>query len=201
MEPPNNETLPPSYFAILDAAVEEFAEKGYAGMRMEHVARRAGFNKSLVYRFFQDREALFRAALQRQFTQRETLLGKVPDNLSALLRWWSAQSQRDTRFMRMILREALEDKQKEPVEAEARSAYYEKQIDMLKIFQAQGQLPASLPPDFLFLALLAITIIPAALPQICQLATGHHPDTEAFKSGWESFLELFADHLKENAEK
>lgn len=64
---------PESYYAILGAEVEEFAAQGYAGVRMEHVARRAGFNKSLVYRFFKNRESLFQAALRRKFTKREKL--------------------------------------------------------------------------------------------------------------------------------
>lgn len=29
--------------AILEAAIEEFIERGFAGVRMEHVAKRAGY--------------------------------------------------------------------------------------------------------------------------------------------------------------
>jgi AcrR family transcriptional regulator len=45
--------------AILEAAVQEFVEHGYDGVRMEHVARRAGCNKALVYRYFGDRDLLW----------------------------------------------------------------------------------------------------------------------------------------------
>ena len=41
--------------AILDAALEEFAAKGYAGARMEDIARRAGVAKGTLYLHFGER--------------------------------------------------------------------------------------------------------------------------------------------------
>lgn len=45
--------------AILDAALGVFAEKGYAGARMDDVAQRAGLAKGTLYLHFKDKEALF----------------------------------------------------------------------------------------------------------------------------------------------
>lgn len=45
--------------AIVDAALEEFAEKGFANARMEDVARRAKVGKGTVYLYFKDKQALF----------------------------------------------------------------------------------------------------------------------------------------------
>lgn len=45
--------------AILDAALEEFAERGYACARMEDIARRAGVAKGTLYLHFGDKEGLF----------------------------------------------------------------------------------------------------------------------------------------------
>lgn len=45
--------------AILDAALEEFAAKGYAGARMEDIAQRAGVAKGTLYLHFGDKEGLF----------------------------------------------------------------------------------------------------------------------------------------------
>ncbi len=44
---------------ILEAALEEFAQKGFAAARMEDVARRAKVGKGTVYLYFEDKEALF----------------------------------------------------------------------------------------------------------------------------------------------
>lgn len=49
---------------ILEAAVEEFAGRGYAGARMAAVANRAGVTKGLLYHYFPGGKTdLFRAAI------------------------------------------------------------------------------------------------------------------------------------------
>jgi AcrR family transcriptional regulator len=49
---------------ILDAAVEEFAERGFAGARMAAVAGRAGVTKGLLYHYFPGGKLdLFRSAI------------------------------------------------------------------------------------------------------------------------------------------
>jgi AcrR family transcriptional regulator len=45
--------------AILDAALDEFAAKGFAAARMDDVADRAGVAKGTIYLYFRDKEALF----------------------------------------------------------------------------------------------------------------------------------------------
>ncbi|HEY9215643.1 MAG TPA: TetR/AcrR family transcriptional regulator [Ancylobacter sp.] len=45
--------------AILDAALEVFAERGFTGARMEDVAARAGVAKGTLYLYFKDKAALF----------------------------------------------------------------------------------------------------------------------------------------------
>jgi TetR/AcrR family transcriptional regulator len=53
--------------AILDAAADEFAAEGIAGARTEAIARAAGVNKALLYYYFNDKEALYGAVLDRVF--------------------------------------------------------------------------------------------------------------------------------------
>ncbi|BBX70304.1 TetR/AcrR family transcriptional regulator [Mycolicibacterium psychrotolerans] len=49
--------------AICRAALDEFADSGYAGFRMESVAARAGVGRSTVYRHWPDKAALVADAL------------------------------------------------------------------------------------------------------------------------------------------
>ena len=49
---------------LLEAAIEVFADQGYAATRIEDVARRAGVAKGTVYVYFKDKEALFQAAVR-----------------------------------------------------------------------------------------------------------------------------------------
>src|SRR5262249_25913952 len=45
--------------AILAAALEEFAARGFAATRLDDVARRARIAKGTIYLYFRDKESLF----------------------------------------------------------------------------------------------------------------------------------------------
>ena len=78
---------------ILDAALEEFAERGYGGARMAAVAERAGIAKGLIYHYVPSKQALFsatvRACTQPAFEAAERQVadctGSARDLLAALL--------------------------------------------------------------------------------------------------------------------
>ena len=53
--------------AILDAAEREFACQGLEGARTDAIARAAGVNKALLYYYFEDKEGLYGAVLDRVF--------------------------------------------------------------------------------------------------------------------------------------
>jgi AcrR family transcriptional regulator len=46
---------------IIAAALEVFADKGFAGARLEEIARRAGVSKGALYLYFETKEDIFRA--------------------------------------------------------------------------------------------------------------------------------------------
>ncbi len=52
---------------IVRAAIELFAEHGYAATRMQEIAERAGITAGTVYRYFESKEALFRASIAQHF--------------------------------------------------------------------------------------------------------------------------------------
>nr|WP_026072690.1 TetR/AcrR family transcriptional regulator [Nodosilinea nodulosa] len=49
---------------ILQGAMQEFLQNGYAGTSMDKVAATAGVSKPTVYNYFKDKEGLFRALVQ-----------------------------------------------------------------------------------------------------------------------------------------
>ena len=49
---------------LTTAALEVFAEKGFAATRLEDIAARAGASKGTVYLYFENKEALFKAAVE-----------------------------------------------------------------------------------------------------------------------------------------
>jgi len=181
--PTEQSARPASYDAILLAAVDEYAAHGRDGVRIERVAERAGVNKSLVYRHFKDRDALFEAALHHVFQQRTALLKDRPEDPETLMRLWNQRFARDPLFVRMLLREALESNGPVP-HVKERSAYYARQIADVLRMQRQGKLPDSDDPAMLFLALSAWVAFPYVLPQIAKLATGSSPGSPAFQRRW-----------------
>ncbi len=63
---------------ITAAAFDVFAEQGYAGARVEEVARRAGISKGLLYRYFATKEDLFKAVIRSVVVRRvDRLLEEV----------------------------------------------------------------------------------------------------------------------------
>jgi AcrR family transcriptional regulator len=54
---------------ILTAAALEFAERGYAGARVDRIARRAAVNKAMLYYHFKSKQQLYRTLLRRMFTR------------------------------------------------------------------------------------------------------------------------------------
>jgi TetR/AcrR family transcriptional regulator len=75
--------------ALLNAAIREFAEKGYEGATTAGIARRAKSNQPLVHHYFGSKEELFRVVLDVLFAElREALVpgGGAPDGLGEMLR-------------------------------------------------------------------------------------------------------------------
>lgn len=59
---------------LLEVARQQFADKGFAGARVDEIARTAGINKQAVYYHFESKENLFRKALEdgyRLFRERD----------------------------------------------------------------------------------------------------------------------------------
>lgn len=55
--------------AILEAATAEFARHGLGGARVDQIAARAGANKRMLYYYFGDKDALFRAVLEAAYAE------------------------------------------------------------------------------------------------------------------------------------
>jgi AcrR family transcriptional regulator len=50
---------------ILTAATREFSEKGLSGARVDEIAERTQINKRMIYYYFESKEGLYRAVLER----------------------------------------------------------------------------------------------------------------------------------------
>ena len=74
---------------ILAAAIEAFAEHGFAGATVEDIARRAGVAKGTVYLYFQTKDELFEALVREEigptFSQVGALVNSMPGSASDII--------------------------------------------------------------------------------------------------------------------
>ncbi len=70
---------------ITQAALEAFAEKGYAATKVDDVAKRAGVSKGLLYLYFKTKEDLFKAVIRSIVSPRiDALINNIEEtDLSA----------------------------------------------------------------------------------------------------------------------
>src|SRR3569832_2171126 len=55
--------------ALIEAAVAEFARRGFEGARVDELAAAAGVNKQLVYHYYGSKQGLYLAALESVYVQ------------------------------------------------------------------------------------------------------------------------------------
>ncbi|HEX4157788.1 MAG TPA: TetR/AcrR family transcriptional regulator [Rhizomicrobium sp.] len=80
---------------ILDAALAEFAARGFAAARMEDIAARAGVTKGTLYLYFPSKEELFKAlvresigaAIAARRVEAEAFEGSAAELLATVLRF------------------------------------------------------------------------------------------------------------------
>jgi AcrR family transcriptional regulator len=81
------EARPPE---IIDAALAEFALRGFAAARLEDVAARAGVSKATIYVYFADKQALFEACVKSRIAPAISIAGEMiehfPGTTEELLR-------------------------------------------------------------------------------------------------------------------
>ncbi len=53
---------------ILEAAVAEFANKGFAGARVDEIAAKAEIGKRMLYQYFGNKEQLFQSVIEKVYT-------------------------------------------------------------------------------------------------------------------------------------
>jgi AcrR family transcriptional regulator len=161
---------------IVDAAADEFARVGYEGARIERIAEAAACNRALVYFYFGGKEGLFEAALEEGAEHREDQMAAQPASLEEGLIYWFRRNWAEPRRIRLVMQEALAPTR--PGAPARREAYFERQLDVVKAFQAAGLLRADLDPRHLLTAFLALTSFPAAFPGVAAASLGAADETE-----------------------
>lgn len=92
--------------AILTAAAQEFAERGFAGASFNRIIRRAGISKGAMYYYFADKDDLFRTVLDVA-TERWIRDVGLPFEADGPAAYWDACESMYARSLRFMLAEPL----------------------------------------------------------------------------------------------
>jgi TetR/AcrR family transcriptional regulator len=169
--------------ALLAAALDEFAEHGYAGTRVAGIARRAGVNKQLINYYFGSKEGLY-LALQRAWLEREESFSGPDVPFPDLIVRYLADVLRDPRAARLLLWHGLAG-DVPPDTGHSRQP----DADQVKARQDAGEVAADLDPAAVLLAGMGMILAPVALPRVARQLLDADPFSE-------EFLERYAEQLR-----
>ncbi len=177
---------------ILKAAFREFAAKGFAGARVDEIARRAAINKRMLYHYFGDKEGLFREVLRRKIAERQAWGVATPDEPSESLPYWFDLAWNDADWVRLLEWEALQFLDKRLIDEKKRREAAALAVARIQRRQARGHLSKEFDPRHLLLAMIALTWFPVAFPQLTRLITGQSLSDVRCRNGHRTFLRNFA---------
>ncbi|MDB5582009.1 MAG: hypothetical protein JWR80_7185 [Bradyrhizobium sp.] len=197
-EKPNSAKL-----RLLQAAVSEFAERGFAGARIDMIAQKAQVNKQLIYHYFGGKQLLYDAVLT-DMVRRLQLGGgaRVSDDdapsgrsLRSTLELYETIDQTAGRqWVRLLMFEALESGGAIHLE-DARRRAYGRGLKVLAKAQESGEVDPSFDTAMLRNALFGLTLLPVLLPQVAKLITNVDPSSEAFAKRWSQLLKDIYERL------
>jgi AcrR family transcriptional regulator len=177
---------------ILSAALEEFAANGFAGARVDAIARRAAINKRMLYHYFGNKEHLFREVLRRKITERQASAEGLSGDPAESLPFWFKLSCKDADWVRLLEWEALQDANNQLIDGAVRRALAIRSLERIRQQQASGHLSGAFEPRHLLLAMRSLTMFPLAFPQLTRLITGQPASDPHFRKKYAEFLKKFA---------
>jgi TetR/AcrR family transcriptional regulator len=139
--------------SLLAAATRVFSEQGFAGARVDEIARRARANKAMIYYHFRTKAGLYQAVLLDVFSHAREELDRIaleqPDPAKRLVRLYAALAQMFASHPAMptvMLREVLaEGRYLDPEVARAMARVFQVVFEAIGAGQASGQFRAASP--------------------------------------------------------
>jgi len=180
---------------ILAAALAEFSAHGFAGARVDAIARRAKGNKRMLYHYFGNKEELFSAVLRHKMAERQAWAASLPSDPTERLPFWFETACGDPDWIRLLEWEALQSGTENVIDETKRHAAAD-WLRRLRQRQQRGELTAGFDPAHLALAMQSLTVFPAAFPQLVRLTTGKSVHDPKFQREYREFLKEFTAIFK-----
>ena len=179
---------------ILEAAIEEFAQYGIAGARVDRIAEKASANKRAIYDYFGSKEELFFTVLQNQVGQVTDSVALKPETVKnypvKLFQFFSSHPE----IVRLLLWDGMSSEEgKRPDSGEEKSYYQSKVKTISEFINTQKQLKED-DPRFLAIVLVAIGMSWFTLPQVAKLFLGKEP-TRKDRKDFDAYLEKITQRI------
>jgi TetR/AcrR family transcriptional regulator len=177
---------------ILSAALQEFAAHGFAGARVDVIARRAAINKRMLYHYFGGKKELFRAVLRRKIGERQAWAESLSGDPAETLPFWFEAACKDGDWVRMLEWEALQIGVQKVIDEPERLAAVARGLKRIRLRQVRGQISSEFDPRHVMLTMRSLTMFPVAFPQLTRLIMGRSAFDPKFQKDRAEFLKKFA---------
>lgn len=175
--------------SILQAAKEEFFEKGYTGARIESIAKRAGINKQLIYHYFKGKEHLINETIANFMAMVPTGNLSLPADPAEIAEFRLKVNMEHLReFLKFTAWEAVEELPENPNGEETRKQVLHSYNEDIKSKQEAGLVPKELDPAMVTLMMSSLTVYPLLYENVTRMITGHTLDEPGFQKRWGEFL-------------
>ena len=181
--------------ALLEAALEEFAAKGFAGARVRDIAQRAGVGKDLISYHFGGKDGLY-LAVQQAWLHREDSFADPGLSLADLLARYLHDALADPRPLRLLAWRGLASPGEAPPDATPGGT----DLSATRERQQRGELPADIDPAVLRLVLLAAVAAPVIFPDHARKLFGTATSDPGFEARYASGLQRLIAHLNQKAD-
>jgi len=179
--------------AILDAALVEFGEHGYAGARTSAIARRAGVNAQLISYYFDGKEGLYKA-----LTERWRSGGGAPHPerpLAEVVAAYVRANLTSRSMTRLLLWEGLTGTGMDDTSL----PYFAEMVADVRRRQERGEIAADLDPTAVLLTLFGAALAPTVLPHVVERVTGRAADSPEFLDDYATRLAQIVERLSPGA--
>jgi TetR/AcrR family transcriptional regulator len=157
---------------ILDGAAEEFAAAGFAGARIDRIARRTRLNVRMIYYHFGSKKGVYRAVLENIYEHMSDILEQLPPSapnrsLEAFGLYFDLLTA-EPRFADVLVRELLDGAKHLKALWKERPELFRRVHDHARELIAQGIAGGELKPFDPAMTVLTVTSI------ICFLTAARH---------------------------
>ena len=179
---------------ILDAALREFADKGYAGARVRQIAERAGVNAQLISYYFGGKEGLY-GELVRRWHEWEAGVDQAGLSFADMNVAYLQATLDRPEVTRMFIWEGLTQGGWSSDGPPPQTSEGPDEVGDLRRRQASGEVADDVDAGYLLLALMGIITTPVTMPHMVQRLCGVEADSDEFRARFPEQLRRILGHL------